>query len=72
MCVFLEATTTQYMCVFDMNSYITNFAVSAPADDVIGYIEKDSQPGQTAGDEVVRIDDEIEPGVIIHVKCNNW
>jgi len=65
------ATTTEYMCVFDMNSYIDNFDVAPPANGVIGWIEKDSNPGQTAGDEVVRIDDEIDPGVVIHVRCNN-
>lgn len=39
---------------------------------MIGWIEKDGQPGRTSENESVFINDTVEEDVVIHRDCNNW
>ena len=57
-----------------MKQFRKNFGDdSSPSDkEPVAWIEKDGQEGPTIPEEYVTINDKIEDGVVIHVKCNNW
>jgi hypothetical protein len=66
----VATTTGKRVCIFTEEAYIREFG-EAPQGDTIGYIEKDNIPGFTDSSEEVQINDEIEPGTLIHVECGN-
>ena len=39
---------------------------------LIGYIEKDNQPGITDNEEKIYIGSTVEAGVVVMVGCSNW
>ena len=59
------------VCSFDMDTYLEQIG-NSPDTDIIGWIEKDDISGPNLDNENVRIGDDIDPGVTIHVLCNNW
>ena len=48
--------------MFDKVTYITIFGENPPADGIIGTID----------DQDVYVNDMIEPGVTVSIKCSNW
>lgn len=58
------------VCIFDKCTYIREFGFEGPH--IVGWIEKDGKSGATIEEEVVRMDDNVEEGVIIHVACTTW
>ena len=58
------------VCTFDKCAYIREFGFEGPH--IVGWIEKDGRNGATSEEEVVRMDDKVEAGVIIHVACTTW
>ena len=55
-----------------MSVFYKLFGENPPTDGSIGYIELDGIDGFTDEDDEVRLDDSIEPGVKVHIKCSTW
>ena len=61
------------MCVADMDDLLENFPdMEVEGDSVVGWIEKDGEPGKTSDDEVFHVNDFLEEGVDLHIECNVW
>ena len=58
-------------CVFDMQSYYEQFGENPP-EGAVGWIDSDDVSGQSDGDTLVYIDDQVPNAVVVHVNCNNW
>lgn len=53
-----------------MDSFSTEFGYQPG--EVIGWMEKDGEPGPTSEEELVRLEDDVGDDATIHVECNNW
>lgn len=58
------------VCVFSQQAFIDNFGYEQI--NLIGYVEKDGQPGLTSNNERIYVNDTIEAGVTVLIGCSNW
>jgi len=54
-----------------MISLQNNFPNYQEEDDNIGFVELDGEPGFSSTEEGFQLGDVLEPGVILHINCNN-
>jgi len=66
----IETSTSESVCIFNMDTYMEQFGSTPPEDNIIGYVEIDGIEG-FSDDEAVYVGDHIEPGVIVHTLCYN-
>ncbi|VDI22399.1 Hypothetical predicted protein [Mytilus galloprovincialis] len=57
------------VCVFSQQAFIDNFGYEQI--NLIGYVEKDGQPGLTSNNERIYVNDTIEAGVTVLIGCSN-